>query len=134
MSDAELTLAIGMRVFGAVSLLALPFVFVPRSWMNAIHSRMLRMGPLPREPVVGYLARSTSAFYAILGGLMLLMSGDPERYGPAIGFLLGVIVVFGLVLLWVDISERMPVWWILGEGPSIVLIAGVLLALWWQLP
>ena len=69
-----------LRITGCVSLLAAIFVFVPYSWMNAIHQQ-LGMGELPSNPVVGYLARSTSAFYALLGGLLLVMGcGEDDSY------------------------------------------------------
>ena len=50
-----------LRVIGCVSLTAVVFVYVPYSWMNSIH-QLVGMGDLPIEPIVGYLARSTSAF------------------------------------------------------------------------
>jgi hypothetical protein len=51
------------------------FVAAPYSWMNAIH-QWLGLGVLPDAPVAGYLARSTSAFYAMLGGLLWVLLFD----------------------------------------------------------
>jgi hypothetical protein len=119
-----------MRLFGGSAMLALPFVFVPQSWMEDIHREWLGMGPLPEEPIVGYLARSTSMFYFIMGGLMLLMSFDLRRYRPPIGYLLGTSLLFGAVLVGVDLYEGMPLYWVVCEGPGIMLISSVMLMLW----
>ena len=81
-SSHESALRVLLRFIGTSSLLALIFVPVPYSWMNGIH-QYLGMGELSHQPVVGYLARSTSAFYAILGGLFLLISFDLPRYGTS---------------------------------------------------
>jgi hypothetical protein len=123
-------LGILLRVFGGVTLLATPFVFVPWTWMNAIHEGLLGMGRLPDQPIVGYLARSTSAFYAMMGGLFVLMSFDVQRYRPAIGYLLGVSVAFGVVIFGVDIAEGMPLYWRAAEGPMVVILSALMLWLW----
>ena len=46
--------------------------------MVAMHAD-LGLGRLPDAPIVGYLARSTSAFYAIEGGLFWVVSIDLVR-------------------------------------------------------
>jgi len=105
-----------LRILGSVSLLALVFVAAPYAWMDAIH-RWLGMGKLPEEPVVGYLARSTSAFYAILGGLVWLASFDLKRYRPVLAYLGATTVAFGLALGVIDWLEGMPLFWKVAEGP-----------------
>lgn len=75
-----------LRYIGGVSLLAVIAVFMPFSWMDAVH-RYLGMGPLPAEPFVGYLARSLSAFYALLGGLLWVLSFDLHRHRAALSSL-----------------------------------------------
>jgi hypothetical protein len=70
---SERALQLILRVMGSSSLLALFFIGVPHSWMESIHAS-LGMGQLPDEPVVGYLARSTAAFYAIVGGLFWVVA------------------------------------------------------------
>ena len=112
----ERNLCLLLRAVGSVALLAAFFVFVPFAWMAWIH-QMLGMGQLPSEPVVGYLARSTSAFYAMLGGLFWVMSYDTRRYCPVLKYLGVFLVLIGLVLLGVDLIEGMPWWWSLSEGP-----------------
>jgi hypothetical protein len=123
---ASRALTLLLRVMGASSLLALIFVAAPESWMAAIHAE-LDMGPLPTEPVVGYLARSTSAFYAITGGLFLVISRDLARHRAVLSYLGWAMALFGVVLLAVDWLEGMPASWTLWEGPFVVLFGAALL-------
>ena len=117
-----------LRVIGTAALLALVAVVMPYSWMNAIH-QWLGMGQLPAEPIVGYLARSTSAFYALLGGLFWVASFDLHRHRMVLCYLGIVIVIFGVALLVVDLLEGMPLWWTIGEGPFNIVFGVVILAL-----
>ena len=68
MTRSGRALQLFLRAIGSVALLAIFAVFMPYSWMKAVHG-WLGMGTLPNDPIVGYLARSTSIFYALLGGL-----------------------------------------------------------------
>jgi len=117
-----------LRVIGTAALLALVAVVMPYSWMNAIH-QWLGMGQLPAEPIVGYLARSTSAFYALLGGLFWVASFDLHRHRMVLCYLGIVIVIFGTALFVVDLLEGMPFWWTIGEGPFNIVFGVVILAL-----
>jgi len=116
MTKQERLFKLVLRIVGTAALFALVAVFMPYSWMNAIH-QWLGMGELPAEPIVGYLARSTSAFYALLGGLMWVVSFDLHRYRPVLIYIGAAIIVFGLALFAVDLLEGMPFWWSFGEGP-----------------
>ena len=117
-----------LRVLGGVTLLALPFVFVPTTWMAAIHE-WLEIGPFPQGPVTEYLARSLSAFYAFTGALALLFSTDVVRYRVAIRLFSGAIVAFSVVVvLWIDLKVGMPASWTWSEGP-LGLPLGVVM--WW---
>lgn len=116
MTTHERFLRLLLRIIGTASLCAIFAVIMPYPWMNAVH-RALGMGPLPREPVVGYLARSTSAFYALLGGLLWLLSFDLRRHRLVLCYLGVVFVIFGITLLIVDLLEGMPVFWTISEGP-----------------
>ena len=121
----ERILVLVLRMIGGVSLLAAIFVFVPYSWMNAIH-QMLGMGELPSNPIVGYLARSTSAFYALLGGLLLVLSSDVRRHKIVLTYLGIAISLFGLTLLFVDWFEGLPWFWKIWEGPFVFLLGVVM--------
>lgn len=117
-----------IRAVGTVALLAAIAVIMPYSWMDHVH-QWLGMGRLPSEPVVGYLARSTSAFYAILGGLLWVASSDLRRYRPILQYLGLAMVLLGLTLGVVDWVEGMPLWWRLAEGPIGIALGVILLVL-----
>lgn len=121
-----------LRVIGTAGLLAIPFVMVPYSWMDAIHQRM-GMGKLPDAPIVGYLARSTSAFYAILGGLLWTISFHLRRYRLVLGYIGVAIVLFGVAILAVDFGQGMPIWWSLAEGPMNVGFGAVFVWFSWRM-
>ncbi len=117
-----------LRIIGSAALFAVVAVFMPYSWMNSIH-KWLGMGELPAEPIVGYLARSTSGFYALLGGLFWLTSFDLHRHRLVLCYLGIVIVIFGMALFIIDLLEGMPLYWGLTEGPVNVGFGIVILVL-----
>ena len=114
MRDTDYLLRIVLRVLGTSTGLAVFAVFLPETAMAGIH-RWLGLGDLPSAPIVGYLARSTSAFYALLGGLLWVFSFDVRRYRSALIYLGGAFLVFGIVLLFIDWREGLPAWWTLWE-------------------
>lgn len=115
-----------LRSVGSVSLLALAAVFLPYSAMNSIHQG-LGLGSLSEQPIVGYLARSTSAFYAFYGGLLWLVSGDLPRFRPVVVYLGCVTLLLGLILLGVDWHEGLPPFWKFVEGPMVMFLGAVML-------
>jgi hypothetical protein len=117
-----------LRWVGGVSLLALVPVFMPYEWMDEIH-RSLGMGTLPSMPVVGYLARSLSLFYALMGGLLIFYSLDLLRHNGALRYLGFSFVFFGLVVLGIDYAEGMPRFWKQLEGPYVTLFGVLILVL-----
>jgi len=116
MSRHEHFLRTFLRVLGTSALTAGFFVCVPDAWMDAIHQR-LGLGRLPDVPIVSYLARSTSSFYALLGGLLWVVSFDLRRHRSVLRYLGVAIVLFGVALLVVDWQAGLPLWWRLWEGP-----------------
>lgn len=114
--DSQFVLRWFLRVIGTGSLSALLFVPAPYACMNGIHG-LLGMGVLPDAPVVGYLARSTSAFYGLTGGLLWLVSFDTQRYRPVIAYLGAGFVALGLSLAAIDWIEGLPLFWRVAEGP-----------------
>lgn len=123
--SASGTLTILLRVMGTSSLLGAIFVFVPHATMDSIH-RSLGLGPMPDAPIVGYLARSTSAFYALLGGLLWVVSFDLQRHRAVLVYLSIAIVLFGATLLGIDVTHGLPRWWTVWEGPFVVAFGAVL--------
>ena len=128
MTQRDRFLRVFLRIVGSTSLLALPCAMMPYSWMNAIHQH-LGLGGLPPEPIVGYLARSTSLFYAMLGGLFWVLSFDVQRYRPVLCYVGAAVMAFGLLLWGIDFSEGMPLWWSVAEGPITVAFGAIILIL-----
>jgi hypothetical protein len=125
---AEKVLRWLLRVSGVVILLAVIPVFAPTAWLAGWHEK-LGLGPLPEGAIVEYLMRSLSAFYAMYGGLILVLSVDPRRYAGAIAYTALASIAFGLTMIWIDRRVGLPLAWILSEGPFIVLTGIVILIL-----
>ena len=119
-------LAALLRVLGVLDLLALVAVVLPFSAMNQAH-QLIGLGDMPDTPLMGYLARSASMLYASLGAQVLYMSFDVERYRPLLGVIGRILLVCGVLLLGVDLAERLPVWWVCLEGPAVFGLGALLL-------
>jgi hypothetical protein len=122
---AETFLRVVLRWVGTVSLLAMVAVVMPYSWMDATH-QWLGLGRMPDQPIVGYLARSVSAFYALLGGLLWALSFDLQRHRPTLCFLGVAIMIFGAMLIGIDWVEQLPLYWRLWEGPWVMVIGAAI--------
>src|SRR5260370_29382254 len=108
MTKSDKVLVILFRyLLGIGSLFALVPVVMPWSWMAATH-RWLGLGEMPTGPVVEYLARSLSAFYALLGALFLMIASDLQRCRPLVRFLGVAVPLIGLLFLGLDLSAGMP--------------------------
>jgi len=112
---ADKVLVALLWVGGVSGLFALVAVFMPVSWMVAAH-RWLGLGEMPTSPVVEYLARSLSAFYALLGALCLVVASDLERYRPLVRFLAAAVGLMSVVFAGVDWAAGLPWWWTAFEG------------------
>jgi hypothetical protein len=122
-----------LRVSGAVMLTAVVAVFMPQAWMNEIH-RLLGLGELPDVPIVGYLARSASALYALHGALLIVVSMDVRRYLGIVRFLGGANLVMGVLFFGIDRAVGMPWSWTALEGPPVFGFGVLLLALAGRVP
>src|SRR5205823_10083767 len=87
---------------------------------------------MPREPIVGYLVRSTSALYALHGAMIVFISFDVARYERLIRFLALAVLVHGAVILGIDVAEGMPPLWRFGEGPAFAATGAIVLWLQFQ--
>ncbi|MCY3022732.1 MAG: hypothetical protein NTW87_27455 [Planctomycetota bacterium] len=124
----ERCLVVVMRVFAVGPMLAIVPAFMPRAWMAAIHEQ-LGLGPFPGGPIVEYLARSTSVFYALHGGLLLLISMDVRRFAPVLSFVIWTGLAAGVGLLVMDWMIGLPPPWSATEGPIVMALCGTLLFL-----
>ena len=109
-------------------IVALVFVAAPQSWMQHIHA-LVDLGEMPDTPIVWYLARSTSAFYAMTGGLFWIVSLDICRHQSVLWYLGLLTTVFGAALCFIDVWAAMPLAWTMTEGPFVMFTGGVVLYL-----
>jgi hypothetical protein len=121
--------ALLLRAVGCLDLLALLAVVMPRHWMAVAH-KFVGLGALPEGPIVGYLARSASALYALHGAMVLFISFDVVRYERLIRLMAVAALVHGVVIFGIDLAEGMPALWRCGEGPAFA--ATGVLVLWLQ--
>ena len=128
MSPAERWLKLFLRAIGVACLFALFAIFLPRAWMATVHE-WSGLGKLPEGVVVDYLARATSAFYAMFGGLMLIAASDTKRYAAIITYCAWLGVVYGAGMAASNALLHMPLSWVLGEGLTAVPTGIVLLLL-----
>ena len=126
MTKSDKALVILFRyLLGMGSLFALVPVVMPWSWMAATH-RWLGLGEMPTGPIVEYLARSLSAFYAVMGALCLVVAADLERYRPLVRLLGTAFALMSVVLLGVDLAAGLPWWWSASEGPGGVVLGALM--------
>ncbi len=112
---------------GALLACALVPIFFPVSWMEYFHRR-LGLGEFPDRPITIYLARSTSALYAVQGLLMLFVAWQYTRLSLLVPLIGWAHVVFGFVMLYIDLNASMPAYWTWLEGPPVSLVG--LLLIW----
>lgn len=125
MTKSDKVLVILLRLLGVTALFALLAVVLPASWMAATH-RWLGLGEMPTASVVEYLARSVSAFYALLGALCLVMASDLERYRPLVRLFGVAFALLGIVFTGVDLVAGMPWWWTAIEGPRALAVGALI--------
>jgi hypothetical protein len=128
MTKSDRALVLLLRIVGVGALFALIPVLMPMSWMVATH-RWLGLGEMPTGPVVEYLARSLSAFYAVMGALCLVLTTDLERYRPLVRFLGVAFALMSVALFGVDLAAGMPWWWSASEGPGGAVFGALLFVL-----
>jgi hypothetical protein len=116
-TKASRWLALVLRGMGCLDLLALLVVAVPERWIDFAH-HWAGLGELPRGPIVGYLARSASALYALHGAIVVFISSDVSHYERLIRFMAWAALVHGAVILGIDLAQQMPAFWRYAEGPS----------------
>lgn len=125
-SNSARGLALVLRAMGCFDVLALLAVIMPREWLDLAH-RGAGLGALPEGPIVGYLARSASALYALHGAIVVFISFDVGRYERLIRFMALAALFHGIVILGIDLAEQMPPLWRIAEGPCFSATGAVVL-------
>ncbi len=129
MNKSERALVIILRLVGITGLFAIGAIFLPFSWMNAIHN-FLGLGELPNAPIVDYLARSLSAFYAIVSAIILFVSFDIRHYRSFVKLWGALVFLMGIALTGIDVAAGMPLSWTVFEGPPTAIVG--LIVIWLQ--
>ena len=128
MSRAERWLVLLLRLTAMGCALAVLAVFTPRAWLAACHE-WLGLGDFPKGPVIEYLARSLSFFYAALGTIVWLAASDVRRYGPLIRLVAIAGIVFGVIITATNVLIGLPLWWQVGEALSLFPVCVIILVL-----
>ncbi len=128
MMNRKFWLTFLLRVGGFGLLLATFAIFLPVDMMANIH-RWLGVGEFPHGPITVYLARSTSALYAMHGAVMLLVSIDVIKYFRFVQLLGWLHAIFGIVIFFTGLLAPLPWYWVATEGPPVVGVGVLLLVL-----
>ena len=121
-----------LQINGGVMATALIAVFLSHDQMGAIHE-WLGLGNFPEGIIVDYLARSLSAFYAIMGILYLVLARDIRAHASVITFMAWASICFGVGSIVIGLQLGFPTWWTWGEGPFIILYGAAILWLQWKI-
>jgi hypothetical protein len=128
MTIREGLLVATLRLSGSVLMLAFLAMLIPVDWMAASHPR-LGLGEFPRTPIVDYLTRSIAALYGFHGVFVWIVSFDPDRYRVFVWFAAIMNIVFGAMMIAIDLHAGMPAMWTALEGPSIMAMGVAIAAL-----
>ena len=131
--SAQRALKILLRAVGLATASAVFAAVTPTAWMAECHRR-LGLGEMPAGAMFEYLARSLSAMYALLGGLLLMISRDVRRFRPLVVYVAAACIVLGVAVTVLDAALGLPWWWTLGEGPPLVPLGAAMLILQSRLP
>lgn len=104
-----------------VNFAAIVAVIAPGQWIAQCHG-WLGLGPFPTAPIAGYLARSTSLWFAGFGVMLWFMSNDIERHRWLIRFVGWAMLSQGVFMIAIDWNAGLPVWWVVAEGPTCLLL------------
>jgi len=115
-----------LRILSVIVMTAVFAAMLPMETMKLIH-RQIGLGEMPESPIVEYLARSVSLFYAFHGAMIWYLASDLRRNLRFFRFYLRLSLVFAAGLFLVDLSAGLPWRWVLFEGPPAMLLIAVLL-------
>ncbi len=108
-----------LQLIGVTLLLATLTIFLPVDWMAWTHDFLGVQGEFQTSGITIYLARSTSALYAIHGAVVLFLSFDVRKYIILIKAIGLTHILFGMVILGIDLTASMPWYWTLLEGAPV---------------
>jgi hypothetical protein len=127
---ADRLLRILLWINAVVLLLAAACALLPFAWMDAVHRDVLGFGSLADAPITKYMARSLSLLYAGYGVVTLFVVLNWERLKFTVPLIAWMHVVFGAGMFAIDLDAGLPMWWVAGEGPGLVVFGFAMLALY----
>lgn len=120
MSHSEKCLKSILRLNGILGIMAVVAVVMPHAWLAGCVSKV--EPGLPVEFLVGYLARSLSMFFVLVGTFLVIFSTDVVRYRVPITvvaiWILMAILCFG-AYSWPylsDLSKQWFFWFVVGDA------------------
>ena len=128
MSRNERLLQAVLRLIAVSEFFAILAVFMPVSWMARTHE-LIGLGPFPDAPLVPYLARHLSAFYAIHGGFVWVASCDVRRHAQVVRYIAWSGVAFAVFITVLDLHTGFPWYWWAAEGPGLGVLSVLMLGL-----
>ena len=124
-----------LRLFFLITGISLSLAIVPSffpiSLMASIHEK-LGLGTMPEGPIVEYLARSTSIFYAVHGVIMLTLFFKLDALWELVPIILVIHLFLGAFLIFTDVSAKMPLYWTAMEGAPVMAASFLMLVLYRQ--
>ncbi len=116
---ARKTVIFILRFLGINALLAFVFLVMPFAWIKEIHA-WLGLGEMPDASIVRYLTRSICLSYMVFGTILIMVSLDIDRYRKLVWMIGWLFPLIGITLLCIGIHEKLPLSWILSEGPFMI--------------
>ncbi len=137
MNKTERALKLLLRIVGISTLPAIIAVFVPHSWL-VLGAEFAEPGT-PVKVLVSYLARLLSAFYVLLGVMLMVFSTDVRRYAGAIRLvaLWSLMAVVGFIIYGGPALAKGGfgwfIWFVAGDVAFGFAFAVAILLLQWQI-
>lgn len=116
-----------LRLLMALMLTGLPGVLLPARAFEKF-SWLMGYGQPPLTPLTIYLSGNAGYAYVSLAALFWAISRDLLRYQPLVRVCGWIMVVAGPAYLSMDLQCPLPLWWVLMDSLSCLLIG--LLLLW----
>ena len=137
MNRTERALKLLLLVVGISTLPAIIAVFMPYSWL--VRGVELAEPGTAVKVLVSYLARLLSAFYVLLGGMLVVFSTDVRRYSGPIRLVAvwSLMAVVGFVIYGVPALARGGfgwfIWFVAGDVAFGFSFAVAILLLQWRI-
>ena len=104
-----------LRILGAICVLAVIPLFIPRTWLETGHQN-LGLGHFPTAPIAEYLARSVSALSAFYGGLLLVLARDVRRFVSIIRYQALAIMALSAIGIFAGVRAGLPAFLVVADA------------------